>query len=82
MSVGALALAGLESAKLLLKLKPTPSQKLEREFEADYAIYKLQQTLPPDHGDRNDSLFLRAGDRLFGHITKINKRASTINPDG
>ena len=72
MAVAALALAGLESAKLLLKSKPNYDQKLERDFNADYSLYTIQQTLPDDHPDRNDSLFLRVRGRLLEHVQKIN----------
>lgn len=71
----AIALAGLESAKLLLGMFPDFDQRQKKIFEADYAIYVIQKTLPNDHPDINDGLFLRVRDRLFHGIEAVNKFA-------
>lgn len=75
----ALILAGLESAKLLIKQFPDYDQRKARDFDADVSIYNIQKTLPEDHPDINDSLFLRVRHRLLKHVEEINKHAS---PDG
>lgn len=82
MSVSALVLAGLNAASLLLKQFPDYDQRQRKKFEADYAIYKLQKTLPDDHPDIDDSLFIRARDRLFKHVEAINKFAETNGKNG
>lgn len=76
-STSALVLAGLEAAILLMKHFPSYDDKKSRDFEADYEIYKLQQTLPDDHPDRNDSLFLRVRHRLLVHVKEVNKYADS-----
>ena len=83
MSIGAttLILAGLEAAILLMKRFPSYDQKKVRNFESDYEIYKIQQTLPDDHPDRNDSLFLRVRHRLLEHVGQINKYAHSDGKD-
>lgn len=71
----ALTLAGLESAKLLLKQFPDYDQRKKKEFEADYEVYILQKTMPDDHPDLNDSLFLRVRNRLLVNVQEINALA-------
>lgn len=71
----ALVLAGLESTKLLLNLIPSYDQKQKKLFEVDYEIYTIQKTMPGDHPDLNDSLFLRVRNRLLQHVQKINAAA-------
>lgn len=70
--LAALALAGLESAKLLMQQFPNYEERKRKLFEADYAIYYLQKTLPDDHPDINDGVFLRVRHRLYGHVEEVN----------
>lgn len=67
----AIALGALEAIALIMKQFPTYDQRRRREFEADYEIYKIQQTIPHDHPDRNDSLFLRVRHRLLKHVKEF-----------
>lgn len=75
-TTAALALAGLESAKLLLKQFPNYDQNKRKIFEADYEIYFLQKTLPDEHPNINDSLFLRVRNRLLVNVQEINAFAA------
>lgn len=79
-STAALAFAGLESASLLLKQFPTYDQRMRKHFEADYELYHLQKTLPDNHPDINDSLFLRVRHRLLKHVEEINEFAKSNGP--
>jgi hypothetical protein len=82
-TVAALALAGLESAKLLLGIiKHELDEKEVRQIEADFEIYILQKTLPDDHTDINDSLFIRVRNRLLQHVEKINSIAKANGKNG
>lgn len=80
-SAAALALAGLESTKLLLSMFPSYDQRKVKEFEVDYEMYKLQKTMDENHPDINDSLFLRVRHRLFEHVEAVNAFARANGKD-
>lgn len=81
-SVSALVLAGLESAKLLIKLFPNYDQRMRKHFEADLDAYYLQKTMPDDHPDLNDDFFLRVRHRLLEHVKQINAFAAANGQNG
>lgn len=75
-------MAGLKSAQLLINLFPNYDQRQKKLFEVDLELYYLQKTMPDDHPDRNDDLFLRVRHRLFKHVEAINSYASANGKDG